>query len=381
MRITFVLPGYARLPSGGYKVAYAYMNGLAARGHAVTVVYPMLVHTPARFPSRAKELLYHVVARLDRRPPWFTLDRSVRVRWVLTPRARAIPDADVIIATAWQTAEWVRAYGAAKGRKYHLIYDYEHYMRGDATTKERIGRTFGGEMRGIATSPAVEAMLAAHGAHAYAYIPNGIDFDQFARSIACDDAARTMIGFPSRPEPFKGTEDAVRALAIVRAQTPAMPRVWSYGARRPGFLPAWVEYHGRPSNDGLRALYNRTAIFVVPSHYEGWGLPGAEAMACGAALVSTDNGGVRVYATDGQTALLSPPQDPAALAGNILKLLRERASRIALAERGYERIHTFTWERAISAMERAIQHDDPRAVAPVPDHVTVAGGHAYRDPE
>ncbi len=359
MRITFLLPGYARLPSGGYKVAYAYMDGLAARGHAVTVVYPMLTDTQTRFFQRAKEFLYHIVARLDRRAPWFALDRGVRVRWVLVPRARAMPDADVIVATAWQTAEWVRGYGAAKGRKYHLIYDYEHYMHGNAAVKERIGRTFGGEMRGIATSPAVEAMLAAHDVRAYAYIPNGIDFDQFFRTIPSDDAARALIGFPSRPEPFKGTMDAVRALAIVRARAAVMPRVWSYGARRPDGLPAWIEYHTRPSNEQLRALSNRTAIFVVPSHYEGWGLPGAEAMACGAALVSTDNGGVRAYATDGQTALLSPPADPAALAGNILTLLDDRASRIRLAEQGYQRIREFTWERAIGAMERAMQWDDP----------------------
>ncbi len=358
MRITFLLPGYARLPSGGYKVAYAYMDGLAARGHTVTVVYPMLPDSHARLAQRAKDLLYHIVVRLDRRAPWFTLDRSVRVRWVLMPYARAMPDADVIVATAWQTAEWVRGYGGAKGRKYHLIYDYEHYMFGDAAVKERIGRTFGGDMRGIATSPAVEAMLAAHGVRAYDSIPNGIDFDQFARTTPADGAARTLIGFPSRPELFKGTKDAVRALEIVRARADDMPHVWSYGARRPDFLPAWIEYHTRPSNEELRALYNRTAVFVVPSHYEGWGLPGAEAMACGAALVSTDNGGVRVYATDGQTALLSPPADPAALAGNILTLLDDRAARVRLAERGYEHIQCFTWERAISAMERAMQRDE-----------------------
>lgn len=371
MRITIVLPGYARLPTGGYKVAYAYANGLAARGHAITVVYPLLVHTRARLALRAKELLYHLVVRLDRRAPWFTLDSSVRVRWVATLRERAMPDADVIIATAWQTAERVRAYGAAKGRKYHLIYDYEHYMFGDAALKERIGGTFGGDMRGIATSPAVAAMLALHGVHAYGSIPNGIDFDEFSRIIPADDAARTMIGFPSRPEPFKGTQDAVRALEIVRAQLPDMPPVWSFGARRPDSLPAWIAFHARPSNEELRALYNRTAIFVIPSHYEGWGLPGAEAMACGAALASTDTGGVRAYATDGRTALLSPPQDPAALAENILTLVRDDDLRVRLAECGHESIQRFTWNRAIGAMEQLIQRDGGKDVspdfAPIPD--------------
>jgi glycosyltransferase involved in cell wall biosynthesis len=78
-------------------------------------------------------------------------------------------------------------------------------------------------------------------------------------------------------------------------------------------------------------------------------------MACGAALVSTDNGGVRAYADDGKTALLSPPKDPVKLADNALKLLRNNNLRIHIAQRGHDHIQQFTWDRATDALEEVLK--------------------------
>ena len=115
-----------------------------------------------------------------------------------------------------------------------------------------------------------------------------------------------------------------------------------------------MEHHPRPSDAELARLYNRSAIFLVPSHYEGWGLPGSEAMACGAALVSTDNGGVRAYAEHGTTALLTPIADPAALAAAACSLIEDDPLRIKLARAGCDQIRQFTWERASSDLERCL---------------------------
>jgi glycosyltransferase involved in cell wall biosynthesis len=133
-------------------------------------------------------------------------------------------------------------------------------------------------------------------------------------------------------------------------------KIWSFGGEAPPDLPAWVTFHRRPSNDELATLYNGSAIFLVPSHYEGWGLPGAEAMACGAALVSTDNGGVRAYAKHEHNALLVPPQEPAALAAAIVRLSEHTALRRRLAEAGYRSIQAFTWRRALDAFEQLDIH-------------------------
>lgn len=228
-------------------------------------------------------------------------------------------------------------------------------MHGSEGTRARMARTYRSGIPMIASSPAVAGMLRTHGVEPYMYISNGVDIANFRLAVPADDPSRTALGFPGRAEVFKGTSDAVQALGAVRAALGEHIRIWSFGGKRVGGIPKWVEYHERPSDATLGALYNRTAVFVVPSHYEGWGLPGAEAMACGAALVSTDNGGVRAYAEHEKTALLSPPRDPDALAANVLSLLQTPTLRLRLARAGYAHIQQFAWSRAVDAFERVLQ--------------------------
>jgi glycosyltransferase involved in cell wall biosynthesis len=74
-------------------------------------------------------------------------------------------------------------------------------------------------------------------------------------------------------------------------------------------------------------------------------------MACGAALVSTDNGGVHAFAEHQKTALICPPQDTACIAEKILQLLEDRELRLSIAVEGNRHIRQFTWERSVTAME------------------------------
>ena len=115
-----------------------------------------------------------------------------------------------------------------------------------------------------------------------------------------------------------------------------------------------MEFHARPSDSELARLYNLSRIFVVPSLYEGWGLPGSEAMACGAALVSTDNGGVHAYAEHGRTALITPVSRPDALAAAIVSLIDDDGSRLRIAQAGYKHIQRFTWEHASAVLEHVL---------------------------
>ncbi len=237
--------------------------------------------------------------------------------------------------------------------KLYLIHDYEHYMTANEPLRSRMAATYRAGMRNIVTSPAGVQMLEQCGASVDEYIPNGLDLDVYVLRNPVDDGIRTSIGFPARHEVFKGTTDAIAALEIVRSTVGSGMRVWAFGSRSES-LPDWVEYHRRPSDRELADLHNSSSIFVQASHYEGWGLPGAEAMACGAALATTDSVGVRVYAAHEKTALLSPPKDPEALARNILRLMRDDHLRIGLARDGQRCVQQFTWSRAVDAFEACI---------------------------
>ena len=80
-------------------------------------------------------------------------------------------------------------------------------------------------------------------------------------------------------------------------------------------------------------------VLVFPSWVEGFGLPPLEAMACGAAVIVTDSGGVREYARDGENSLVVAPGDAAAIARAIERLalgtdaaaLRQRLARAGRA--------------------------------------------------
>jgi glycosyltransferase involved in cell wall biosynthesis len=118
------------------------------------------------------------------------------------------------------------------------------------------------------------------------------------------------------------------------------PLVWKHGLKR------FVEYIPRLTTDELVRLYNSAQIVVSPSLYEGFGLPAAEAMACGTPVVATTAGAFPEFIDDGRTGILVPPGDAGALAAAIKSLLLdpERCARMGAAASEHIR-RDFTWQR------------------------------------
>ncbi|MBU0972458.1 MAG: glycosyltransferase family 4 protein [Proteobacteria bacterium] len=124
-------------------------------------------------------------------------------------------------------------------------------------------------------------------------------------------------------------------------------------------LGSHIDFTGRIDHDRFVREYARASIAVVPSLYEGFGLPVGEAMACRIPVISTTGGALPEVA--GNAAKLVPPGDARALERAIVELLEDPAQREILAQRGYERVLAeFTWEKtAIRTAEayREIIHD------------------------
>jgi glycosyltransferase involved in cell wall biosynthesis len=353
------LPGLAGTPIGGYKVIYEHANRLSRRGHVVTVVHPH-EYSPRPGPvSRARSWAWAQWTRRTRRPPvgWFALDSGVRVAIVPRLLARALPPGDALVVAGWQTAEALARTPAELGRRVYLAMDYEHWRVGDRATRSRIEATLRGDWRILALSPAVTEMLAEQGVRPVAEGGCGIDFDAFGTDTPIAERDPRGVGFANRPlDPPKATRDAVTALDRVRAQRAGL-RAYAYGPRDAGDLPGWVDYDPVPDDRGLRAFYNRIAIFVMSSHFEGLGLPGLEALACGAALVTTDCVGNREYARDGETALVVPPGRPELLADAVARLLDDDALRRSLAARGHAFARRYRWDEAVSRLEAVLAAD------------------------
>jgi glycosyltransferase involved in cell wall biosynthesis len=112
-------------------------------------------------------------------------------------------------------------------------------------------------------------------------------------------------------------------------------------------------------HDELLLLYERAAVVACPSLREGYGVVCAEAMAHGRPVVASAVGGLRDLVVDGETGLLVPPSDPAALRAALEQLLGDRELRERLGRAARERARgAFSWERAtaltVQAYERAV---------------------------
>jgi glycosyltransferase involved in cell wall biosynthesis len=109
---------------------------------------------------------------------------------------------------------------------------------------------------------------------------------------------------------------------------------------------------GRVTQDELIRLYNRTELFVSPSLYEGFGLPAAEAMACGAPLIATTAGAFPEVVEDGVSGILVQPGDAHALANAVDRLIDDPRERQRLGYEGRKRIiERFSWrETAVKTL-------------------------------
>ena len=97
----------------------------------------------------------------------------------------------------------------------------------------------------------------------------------------------------SHTRDWKGTPDGLAAFELARQQHPTLKLTLFGLTPAPADLPPGILYHLNPQQQLLRELYNHASIFLSPSWAEGFPLPPAEALQCGAALVSTDIDGNR----------------------------------------------------------------------------------------
>ena len=185
-------------------------------------------------------------------------------------------------------------------------------------------------------------------------VPNGLDTTVFRTTRPVTDRP-PHLAFLAHEAPVKGLSEALEVVRRVRHALPSVP-VTAFGSvPRPRSLPDDIEYvHGHTGRALVEAVYDRASVFLVSSRSEGWGYPALEAMACGAALVSTRNGGVDDFAEDGVTGVLRPVGDLDGLAAACLTLLTDDDRRVPLAEAGIVRAATFGWDRAHAAFRAAL---------------------------
>lgn len=188
-------------------------------------------------------------------------------------------------------------------------------------------------------------------------IPNGVDTARFAaKRKRRNDTSQVEIAFLGRlDEPRKGLDILLEAVLLL--DTPARVTVMGAGQKRdvPG-----VEFTGKVTEEQKAEILGRADIFVAPNTGgESFGIILVEAMAAGCAVVASDIPAFRAVA--GESGVLFPPGDAAALAAQLQALIQDPVRRNNLIARGASRAQDYDWStvaRKILAVYETVSLDE-----------------------
>jgi glycosyltransferase involved in cell wall biosynthesis/GT2 family glycosyltransferase len=314
LRIGFVEPHLHRY--GGIRRMVEFANRLVARGHSVTFYIPELQ---------------------DRRCTWMRCDASIR--WIHTGFDDEL---DIVLFNDERQWHLLDRFAKARRRIFYAL----HYSRlyGKEGSWESVRAAVDLQ---LANSNWTADQIAAEIGHRPTVVLGGVNRDTFhpyggpkRYDVLCTGDER---------RPWKGTD------TILAAGRELGVTVEGYTAKD-------------LDQSALGREYDATRVFAVGSWFEGFCHPGLEALACGVPLVTTDNGGCREYAIDGETALVVPPRDPHAMAVALRQLLDDHKLAAELSAKGLDLVERdFDWERRTDELAEILDGVSAgRALAPPP---------------
>jgi glycosyltransferase involved in cell wall biosynthesis len=190
----------------------------------------------------------------------------------------------------------------------------------------------------------------------------------FGSKATCDEVldefslASTSVVYPGVPPGFSVGNDAREPFVLhlgsndPRDNTAAAIAACREAGARLLVVGGWqgegAEARGRVSDAELADLYRRTACFIDPTLYEGFGYGVLEAMASGAPIVASN--ATSIPEVVGDAGLLCDPRDVGALARAVRRVLDEPELAAQLRARGVERAGTFSWDRTSDGLSKAI---------------------------
>ena len=224
---------------------------------------------------------------------------------------RHLPRAAGVVCVSQATANDVRRYLDCDPSRLHVVHSgvADHFR---APPTERTA-----ELRGRLQLPDIPLLLHVGGADAYKNIEGALEIVHALRQTHGIDCAFVKVG-------ERLTTDQRRL------------------ARNLGLEP-WIVETGYVPEPELPALYACCQVLLAPSHWEGFGWPALEAMACGTPAVTSDCPAFRE--TAGHAALQAPATDTRGLAAAAARLLRDDAARQTAQARGLALVQRFRWDR------------------------------------
>lgn len=350
MNICFILPKFSRKPIGGFKIVYQYSNILCRMDQHIYIFY-MNNNTFAKYriPNVVKEIGNEILTKAE--PTWMVLDKKI-VK--ITPHTKnaldQIKKMDVVICTSIDTVEMVRDL-QTKAKKAYFIQDYENWSKDDSYVQY----TYGLGMINIVVSGWLKNIVDKHSIYPSYLVKNPIDINTYRQIVCQKERTQHTIGLLYHSAEHKGLKYAFEALRLLK-NTYKDLTVKMFGTTKPNqSLPDWIQFTFCATEKQTVDIYNSVQVFLCATVAEGFGLTGLEAMACGAALASTEYDGVKEYAINEKNALLSPIKEPAMLAENVSRLFDDEELRERIVNNALEHVKNLSLEKAAGLFLKVLQ--------------------------
>lgn len=308
---------------GGSKIIFQHCNHLVQMGHRVSIV--------CHFP----------------RPIWFPLD--ARIAFVQAPIGEVlceyIPACDVIVATYWK-----EIYECVEQKIAPVIYFEQgdtHLFHPEALNAHMMQHI----KTQIALAPFVftvssfaSDMLRERFSVQSAVIPNAVDKSVFYPGSSQKDKGEPIIitAIGSCLIHFKCIPQIITAIETLQIMGYSIEFIWISPDATPcgTTTPTFV----KPNQETIGDCLRRSDIYVCASQYESFCLPVLEAMTCGVAVVTTDNGGVRDFVKDQENALIIAKNDVGDMVKKIELLILNPSRREEIASNGLITAQQFDWK-------------------------------------
>jgi len=353
MKITFVCPPLNM--SGGIRVIAIYAKMLQSFGHDVLIVAQPAART-GRLNRLLKKLRLPQLARHPQ-PPSHVDGSGVPLKVLKTARSVRegdVPDADVVIATWWETAEFVARMSPRKGRHVYFVQGYEHF---EGQPSDRVAATYRSDMPKIAVAQWLVSAIANDGnRQVCTVVPNAVDHSQFFAAPRSRNP-RPRLGTLFSEHPNKGFDIALQVIGRVREKLPDL-EVVAFGQ---GSASTYRDRIGeiqltlRPAQSELREIYSSSDVWLCCSRSEGFNLVAMEAMACRTPVVSTRTGWPEEAVVEGVNGALADVDDVEGLAAAVLQILtRDADAWRALSDGAARTVEDSSWENSARLFERAL---------------------------
>jgi glycosyltransferase involved in cell wall biosynthesis len=354
MKINFILTNASM--SGGTRVIVTQALELMARGHDVHAY-----STPPAPPGFRKSVSSFI--RGDGWPKVWGLGESffdgsgvphTAIGKFRPLNNRDVRDADVTVATWFQTAEWVWRMSPSKGAKAFFIQHYE---------------TWGGDPKKVdqAWRLPLHKIVISHWLADLArdkfndpdvsHVPNSVDMNLF-NAPPRGRQKRPTVGLLYNQTTFKGCDVALKAIEIVRQKIPDLHLI-AFGhhpVRSWLPLPPGAQYFIKPAQQSIKDIYAQCDVWLCGSRSEGFHLTPLEAMACRCPVVSTRVGGPMDTVEEGKNGYLVDVEDHNALSDRLVKVLELSDGQWReMSDAAYATACRYSWRDAAVLMEKALE--------------------------